>query len=207
MGRRRTTAALACGAALIATTAACGGDEPAPADVAPQGRAELLAACPAQAPSWTEQAGAKAAAPAADDPAYSRAVDVATRYLAGLPADQAGELRVDQAGRVVVVQVTRDADRVRRELGDRIGDAARVEVETVRWSKSELERATGTVARMPGLDLTSVGAGADGRVEVTVPDAAAIPETRAALAKALDPCMVRVTQEDRARTLPGAAVP
>ena len=116
--RRGTAAAAACTALLVTGLAACG-DQPAPVSAAPgpratPGRAELLATCPAQAQSW--YAG-KAGTPITDDPealraqeAVTRGADVARQYLAQLPADQVGELRVEPAGGAVIVQVTRDAD-------------------------------------------------------------------------------------------------
>jgi len=201
--RRGTAAAAACTALLAAGLAACG-DEGAPVSAAPAPpakptRAELLATCPAKAPSW-EHDGFRPPA-GTDDPGFlrlqdslTRAADIAGRYLATLPADQAGELRLDYAGPAVVVQVTRDAEAVRRELRNRIGDGVQAEVETVRYSLAELRRASDTILAIRAAELTGVGAGANGRVEVQVAKAEDIPATTALIAKSVDPCMFTVTQ-------------
>lgn len=94
-------------------------------------RVRLLAGCPAQAPAW------ETGLPPVTQDAHSiargrvvgRAAEVARRYLASLPADQVGVLRVDAARLAVVVQVTRDADRVRRDRQERFGADVRAEVE------------------------------------------------------------------------------
>ena len=201
--RRGTAAAAACTALLAAGLAACG-NEPAGVSVAPSpgaspGRAELLATCPAKAPTWVH--GTFGDPSNTDDPAVLRTAEtvnrgatVAERFLAGLPADQVGELRVDPARATVVVQVTRDAERVGRELQQRLGDDVRAEVETVRWSKAELSRASATIQALPGLEWTSVGMSGNGRVDVEVAKAAAVPAATALIAKSLDPCMFTVTQ-------------
>jgi len=201
--RRGTAAAAACTALLAAGLAACG-DERAPVSAAPAPagkptRAELLATCPAKAPAW-EPDGLPAPA-STDDPGYlrlqdalTRAADLADRYLATLPADQVGELRMSYAGPAIVVQVTRDAEAVRRELQKRFGDGVSAEVETVRYSLAELQRASDTILDIPTAKVTSVGASANGRVEVQVPKAEDIPAATALIAKSVDPCMFTVTQ-------------
>ena len=101
--------------------------------------------------------------------AVARAADLAEAYLGRLPADQVGQLRNEQHRMTVVVQVTRavDAERVRRDLQGRFGDDVRAEVETVRWSNAELERAAETIRNIPGLTWSGMGAG--GHVEVRSP--------------------------------------
>ena len=199
---RRDTAALAASAALLVAGLVACGDEPAGVSVAPSsgpaGRSELLATCPAKAPAWTDDAPAPAAT---DDPAFQdrqaqllRGAQAAQDYLTSLPADQAGGVRIDNAAGAVVVQVTRDAERVRRELQDRLGDDARAEVETVRWSDTELSRTAEKIRSLPGLEFSSIGHGANGRVEVEVPTAEAIPAATALIAESVDPCMFTVTQ-------------
>jgi hypothetical protein len=201
--RRGTAAAAACTALLATGLAACG-DQPAPVSAAPEpratpGRAELLATCPAQASPWVH---GRFGDPAnTDDPEVlrvaelvNRAATVAERYLAELPADQVGELRVDPARTAVIVQVTRDADVVGRELQQRLGDDVRGEVETVRYPKAELERASATIRDLPGLEWSGVGMSGNGRFDVEVVEAEAIPAAKALIAKSVDPCMFTVTQ-------------
>jgi hypothetical protein len=209
--RRGTAAAAACIALLATGLAACG-DQPAPVSAAPEpratpSRAELLATCPAQAQAWYAD---KAGEQVTDDPealraqeAVTRGADVARQYLAKLPADQVGELRVEPAGGAVIVQVTRDADRVGRELQQRLGDDVRAQVETVRYSKTELDRAAATIRALPGLEMVSIGTSANGRVEIEVAKVEAIPATRALIAKAVDPCMFAVTKGEPVSLLPG----
>jgi hypothetical protein len=202
--RRGTSLAVGVGAGLLLTAlAGCGGGQPvavspasasaSAASVSPVSeRARLLASCPAEAPAWetgrvpvTEDAQSIARGRVVD-----RAAEVARTYLAALPADQVGVLRVDAARLAVVVQVTRDADRVRRDLQDRFGAEVRAEVETVRYSKVELERAEETIRGIQGLEWNGMGTGANARVEVQVPgDAAA---AQALIARSLDPCMFTV---------------
>ena len=99
-------------------------------------------------------------------------------------------LRVDAARSAVVVQVTRDAGRVGRDLQERFGGDVRAEVETVRYSTVELERAEETIKGIEGLVWSGMGTGANGRVEVLVPgDAEA---AHALIARSLDPCMFKV---------------
>ena len=185
-----------CAGLLLTGLAGCGGGQPVAVSAAPASaaseRARLLASCPAEAPAWeaglapvTEDAQSIARGEVVD-----RAVEVAKTYLASLPADQVGVLRVDADRLAVVVQVTRDADRVRRDLRQRFGAEVRAEVETVRYSKVELERAEETIRGLKGLEWNGMGTGANGRVEVQVPgDAAA---AQALIARSLDPCMFTV---------------
>jgi len=185
-----------CAVLLLTALAGCGGGQPvavSPAPASPASeRARLLASCPAEAPAWeagrppvTEDAQSIARGQVVD-----RAADMAKTYLASLPADQVGVLRVDAARLAVVVQVTRDADRVRRDLQERFGADVRAAVETVRYSKVELERAEETIRGIEGLEWNGMGTGANGRVEVQVPgDPAA---AQALIARSLDRCMFTV---------------
>jgi hypothetical protein len=204
---RRLTTTLVL-AATAAALAACG-DEPVA--VTPQGstRAELLRTCPAKAPSWEDELPP----PSTDghgevpqSPAVDRASDVAHAYLDALPADQTGDLRVNHPDQKVVVQVTRDAERVRRELQERVGDDVRVVVETVRWPKAELERARARMRTLPGLTWSGLGVSNDNRVEVVVPPEMGVREAEALLAKTFDPCMFTVT-EGTVRTDAGDGAP
>jgi hypothetical protein len=185
---------------MLATALAGCGADPGSVTVAPSSpaseRAQLLATCPAEVRPWYENLP-----PVTPDPetirreeAVKRAAGVAHTYLDRLPADQVGLLRNEQHRMTVVVQVTRavDAERVRRDLQGRFGDGVRAEVETVRWSNAELERAAETIKNIEGLTWSGMGAGADGHVEVTVPgDVAA---ARALIAEKLDRCMFTVQQ-------------
>ena len=205
------------GAALLLLAAAGCGTESAGVTTAPPApptrasRAELLASCPARAPEWQDRYPSPSNT---DDPAFlrrqadlDRGAVVAERYLARLPADQSGELRLSFQDRAIVVQVTRDAATVRRELQVLLGDTVRAEVETVRFSKAELDRASATIRAIRGLDWSGVGMAGNGRVEVWVPDAARIPADRALIAKSVDPCIFRVTQGDRPVPLVRLATP
>ena len=119
----------------------------------------------------------------------------ATAYLAELPPEQAGVVRLDQRRGAVVVQVTRDAERVQRELQERVGTAARVEAETVRYSQAELERVAQRILSLPGLNLSGVShGGADGRVDVAV--RRDLEQARRWIAAVADPCSFRVTLGD-----------
>ena len=126
----------------------------------------------------------------------SEAAAIAEDYLDRLPGDQAGGVRLDSARGAVVVQVTRDADRVRAELQEEVGDVAVIVMEIVRFSKDELELIAGRIQRLEGLGVTSIGAGGgNGRVDVTVsgdPD-----EARLLIEEVADPCSFAVTHGSR----------
>jgi hypothetical protein len=116
----------------------------------------------------------------------------AEEYLDRLPRDQAGEARLDSARGAVVVQVTRDADRVRAELQERVGDVALIVIETVRFSKEELKLIARRIERLEGLRWTSIGAGGcNGRVDVMVPGDP--DEARRLIEEVADPCSFAVT--------------
>jgi hypothetical protein len=117
---------------------------------------------------------------------------IAEEYLDRLPGDRAGGVRLDSARGAVVVQVTRDADRVRAELQEEVGDVALIVMETVRFSKDELKLIAGRIQRLEGLGVTSIGAGGgNGRVEVTVSGDPA--EARLLIEEVADPCSFSVT--------------
>jgi hypothetical protein len=189
---------VACGSEPVAVSPA-GSPSADPAGPSPADeRARLLATCPAEAPSWTDVDG-----PVGDDPglaerqaALSRAADVAQAYLSGLPADMTGAVRLDHHRRAIVVQVTRDGDRVREELQPRLADGVTAVVETVRYSTAELTRAAATIRGLKDLEWSTIATGgADGRVEVTVPGD--VEAARAAITAVVDPCMVRVRHGGR----------
>src|SRR5690349_10253455 len=144
-----TLASAGCGAGSVGVTSS--------APTAESGdRAELLATCPARAPEWQDHYPSPSNT---DDPTFLRLQEdldqgagIAERYLTGLPADQAGELRLNYENRSIVVQVTRGAETVRRQLQALLGERARAEVETIRYSKAELDRASATIRGIRGLD-------------------------------------------------------
>jgi hypothetical protein len=118
---------------------------------------------------------------------------VAEEYLDGLPPNQAGSVRLDSARGAVVVQVTRDAERVRADLQEQVGDVALIVMETVRFSKDELELIVRSIQRLEGLGVNEIGAGGgNARVDVTVsgdPD-----EARRLIEAAADACSFAVTR-------------
>lgn len=95
------------------------------------------------------------------------AVDRVQRYLAELPPDQVGEMRLDWAKGGLVVQVTRDAGRVQDDLATEVGEAV-VDVETVRYSAGELRELQSRITDLDVPGWVSSGAGADNRVDVGV---------------------------------------
>jgi hypothetical protein len=196
---RGTVRVAGLGVAMLAALAGCGQDRgpvAAPPSSAASERARLLATCPAEVRPWYENL--PPVTPDAEtmrrQETVKRAAGVAHSYLDRLPVNQVGQLRTEQHRMTVVVQVTRavDAERVRRDLQDRVGDGVSVEVETVRWSQVELEGAAETIKNIPGLTWSGMGAGADGHVEVAVPGDVAT--ARALIAEKLDPCMFTVEQ-------------
>lgn len=119
------------------------------------------------------------------------ALEIARGYLEKLPADQAGSLRNDSDNGAVVVQVTRDAERVRAELQRRVGDGVTVRVETVRYSQAEIGRIADRIQALKGIPFSSLGrGGGNGRVDVTV--TGDVEKAREALAKVADPCSFTV---------------
>jgi len=124
----------------------------------------------------------------------SAAATIAAEYLDGLPPDQAGELRLDHEHGAIVVQVTRDAERVRAELQSIVGDGVLVTVETVRYPQAELKLIARRIAGLSGLTWSSLGAsGGNGRVDVQVPGDP--DEARRLIEEVADPCSFAVTQE------------
>ncbi len=120
------------------------------------------------------------------------AVDTARHYLKDLPVDQAGDLRLDQLHGAVIVQVTRDAEHVREQLQQAVGESATIVVETIRYSKAQLKEAMKAIGQLEGLEWVSLGAGGgDGRVEVDVVGDA--EDARRRIEAVVDPCMVLVT--------------
>jgi hypothetical protein len=169
-------------------------------------RARLLATCPAEAPSWTDVDGPVSLDGLAErTAALDRAATVAEAYLGELPADMTGEVRLDHNHRAIVVQVTRDAERVRAELQRRFDDDdVTAAVETVRYSKAELAQAAATIRTLPGLESATVSTGGgDGRVEVAVRGDVGVART--AINRAVDPCMVKVRRGGHAVPLAPAA--
>jgi hypothetical protein len=210
---RRRAAALGGLCAAVLVLGGCGGEDVrVDAGTAPPGggagRAEALASCPAAAAGWEERAAPPAAS---DDPAAARAGEQvaaaaaeASRYLGTLPADQAGGVRVEPATRSVVLGVTRGAPEVRRAVQARVGPGVRVRVETVAFSHAALEDAARRIPDIPGLTWSSVGVDSNGRVVVGVPgDVAA---ARRLIAETVDPCMVKVEQEDQPSPATGSGV-
>jgi hypothetical protein len=121
------------------------------------------------------------------------AIDVARRYLSSLPRDQAGSLRSDAVHGVVVIQVTRDTDRVRKELQAQIGDGVLLEVERVRFSQAELEQIAARVQALAGLKLSGIGAdGGNDHVDIVL---SGDPEqARLLIEQVADPCSFTLTQ-------------
>lgn len=135
----------------------------------------------------------------------SEAAAIAADYLDGLPGDQAGSVRLGHAHAAIVVQVTRDAEQVRAELQQQVGDLAVIEMETVRFSAAELTLIAARIERLPGLRWSSIGAGGcDGRIDVMVPGDA--DEARRLIEEVADPCSFAVTHGDSI-PLPALATP
>jgi len=134
----------------------------------------------------------------------SAAAAIAADYLDGLPSDQAGELRLDHEHEAIVVQVTRDAERVRAELASMIGDGGLVTVETVRFPQAELKLIARRITALTGLTWSSIGAGnGDGRVNVMVPGDP--DDARRLIEEVAHPCSFAVTQGAGATPLPALA--
>ena len=231
MTLRRTLVAAACCCALIAAAIAAsvvlGGGDGTPADAATEptptptatvtstsspaprstaDRAELLRTCPARLPA-TEFDGP--APRPSDDPDWLAfqermqvAVNTAEKYHRALPRDQQGHPPAFLwAETAVLVQVTRDAEAVRRELQARIGPGVTVRVETVRYSAPELDRLRTAIMAVAQRELAEQWAGigwtVDNRVELSV-EGDVEAARRVVAAHVPDPCSWIVEHGQRA---------
>jgi len=131
----------------------------------------------------------------------------AKAYLALLPADQAGDVWLEQADNGIGISLTARADvrTILAVLHTRAAPGQRVRAVKVRWSTSELteilETALGALGQSP-LNLDVPGPHGPWMWSVNTRHGAQItvandlPGARARVTEVVDPCAVRIVQED-----------
>lgn len=132
----------------------------------------------------------------------TRAANTAHDYLERLPPSQSGSMWLDHTRGVVTLQVTHDAENVRAAVRALVDPVVTVVVETVRYSKAELQQIR-AVIMSSGLEWNSISVSADNRVEVTVRENLAAAE--ALLGGLVDPCALVISLGEQAFATQGSS--